>query len=156
MRVLAASAGLVVSRPDVDATGEDFVIGCPGFRGSTRHPKIEVQVKSWSNPAGNDQFWRYRMKATHYNEIAGNDFYLPRFLFVIIVPTEASLYAKAESDALRLYYAGYWASFRDQQCVAGVQTVTVDVPKRNLLTAESLRSLFPGEPATGLLQGSSS
>lgn len=143
VRVLAASAGLIVSRPDLDVTGEDFTIGYPGRRGTARYPKIEVQVKSWSRPTGDDTVWRYRMRANHYNELAGEPFYLPRYLFLVVVPSDAEHYSSVADDALRLHHAGYWASFSDRPRALNAQTVTVDVPRRNLLTAASLRGLIP-------------
>ncbi|MFG2043995.1 DUF4365 domain-containing protein [Dactylosporangium sp. NPDC048998] len=144
VRLLAAAAGLVVARADLDVTGEDFTIGYPGSRGGSRYPKIEVQVKSWSTPTGNDQFWRYRMQVESFNRLAGDDFYLPRYLFLILVPAEAESYTKADSQALRVHHAGYWASFSERQTVADAGSLTVDVPKRNLLTASSLHSLLRG------------
>jgi hypothetical protein len=147
VRALAASAGLVVSRPDLDVSGEDFIIGMPGLRGSVRNPRIEVQVKSWCNPSGSATTWRYRMRAAHFNELAGGRFYLPRYLFLVVVPQDADEYAVAADDALRLHHAGYWASFADRELVAGASTITVDVPRRNLLTAAALRGLMPAELA---------
>jgi hypothetical protein len=143
VQVLAASAGLVVSRPGLDVTGEDFMIGHPGRQGTLRHPKIEVQVKSWSKPTGTDTVWRYRMRASHYNELADCHLYLPRYLFLVIVPSDADRYTSVADDALRLHHAGYWASFAGRSTVTSAQTVTVDVPRRNLLTTASLRSLIP-------------
>jgi hypothetical protein len=143
VRALAASAGLVVSRPDLDVMGEDFTIGYPGRRGSLRHPKIDVQVKSWSNPVGTHTVWRYRMRAHHYNELAGHQFYLPRYLFLVIVPADVEHYTQVEANSLRLHHAGYWASFATAARAENAQTITVDVPKSNLLTAESLRALLP-------------
>ncbi|GIG58524.1 hypothetical protein Lfu02_28960 [Longispora fulva] len=152
VRVLAAASGLVVARMEVDVTGEDFIIGYPGRRNAVRYPKIEVQVKSWSVPKGNDNAWRFRMRAEHFNELAGTEFYVPRFLFLIVVPPDEDSYARADRDALRLHHAGYWASFRNQIPVTDAGSVTVDVPKDNLLTAHSIHHLFPASPVVMPLQ----
>jgi hypothetical protein len=146
VRVLAASAGLVVSRADLDVTGEDFTIGLPGLRGTLRHPRIEVQVKSWCRPSGSASSWRYRMRIEHFNELAGDRFYLPRYLFLVVVPDDVRKYTSVAADALQLHHAGYWASFADQAPVTGARTTTVDVPRKNLLNAATLRSLFPTAP----------
>lgn len=148
VRALAASAGLVVSRPDLDVTGEDFTLGYPGRRGSLRHPKIEVQVKSWCQPGGTPTTWRYRMRAEHFNELAGGQFYLRRYLFLIIVPADVEQYTHAADDALRLCHAGYWASFAHLPPIGDARSITVDVPRKNLLTAASLRSLLPAAQPT--------
>jgi hypothetical protein len=66
--------------------GEDFTITGKGVVAGKRHPKIDVQIKSWSNPAGKGVDWGYPMRVEHFNELAGEDYSLPRFLIVVIVP----------------------------------------------------------------------
>lgn len=87
VRVLASAAGLIVSRADLDVDGCDFTISHKGSSGATRHPKIDIQVKSWSRRRAvrRDGHWKYRMQAKHFNELAGTDFALPRFLVTIPV-----------------------------------------------------------------------
>jgi hypothetical protein len=46
VRALASAAGLIVSRAELDVTGDDFTISYKGVLGNTRHPKSDVQVKS--------------------------------------------------------------------------------------------------------------
>jgi hypothetical protein len=57
VRVLASAAGLIVARAELDVTGEDLTISYKGVLGHTRHPKIGVQVKSWSRPVCRGEQW---------------------------------------------------------------------------------------------------
>ncbi|BCB87390.1 hypothetical protein Psuf_047030 [Phytohabitans suffuscus] len=57
-----------------DLDGVDWQIAHPGPRGTARSPKIELQVKSWSNPVLKDGAYRYRLSVDHYNKIAGAGF----------------------------------------------------------------------------------
>ena len=86
VRVLASAAGLVAGKQDIDVTGVDFSFDFPGSRGTTRYPKIEAQVKSWSSPAGSADMWHYGMTVDHFNDLAGPGYHVPRYLFLIVVP----------------------------------------------------------------------
>jgi len=145
VRVLASAAGLVVARAELDVDGCDFTISHKGIRGATRHPKIDVQVKSWSHRRSSqrDGHWKYRMQARHFNELAGMDFALPRFLVLVIVPDDCADYATTHHDVVELKHAAYWLSLQDRQPVSGApdSKVPVDVPVGNLLTVDALRTL---------------
>lgn len=144
VRVLASAAGLIVSRPELDADGCDFTISHKGPSGATRHPKIDVQVKSWSQPICSDRHWKYRMRGRHFNELAGTDFALPRFLVLVIVPEDCANYATTRHDVAELKHAAYWLSLQDRQPVNGAPEakIPVDVPVDNLLTVDTLRTLM--------------
>lgn len=67
----------------------------------------------WQN-----QHWNYSLKAQHFNELAGTDFPLYRYLFLVIVPDDWTDYATVAPDSVHLKYAGYWHSLRDLERVA--------------------------------------
>jgi Domain of unknown function (DUF4365) len=148
VRVLASAAGLIAGKQDVDVTGVDFTIDYPGKRGTTRYPKIEAQVKSWSNAAGTPDAWHYPMEVNQYNELAGPGFQVPRYLFLILVPADRTMYAEADVNMLRLRHSGYWVSLADRAPInpAKQQNVTVYVPRSNLLTVATLRALMSPIP----------
>lgn len=144
IRALASAAGLVVSRADLDVTGEDFTIACKGTVAGKRHPKIDVQIKSWSAPAGAGADWSYPMSVEHFNELAGVDYSLPRFLILVIVPKQHHQYAVAQPSQLVLNHAAYWASLQTLPRIDPTTRtrVIVRVPRANLVTAPVLRSLM--------------
>lgn len=146
VRVLASAAGLTVARADLDVTGDDFTICHKGKLGNTRHPKIDVQVKSWKRTRAvcKDGYWKYQMRVKHFNELAGLDFSLPRFLILVIVPEHSTDYAIARENLVELKHAAYWQSLRDREPVdaAADRWVPVDVPYTNLLTVDALRGLM--------------
>jgi hypothetical protein len=148
VRVLASAAGLVAGKQDLDVTGVDFSIDLPGVRGTCRYPKIEAQVKSWSSPHGSHEAWHYPLAANHYNDLAGDDFIVRRFLFLIIVPEDTDKFALADEGSLRLHRCGYWVSLADEirvdPTVQGSKTVRV--PKRNVLTVPALKGLLDQVP----------
>ncbi|MEV0896216.1 hypothetical protein [Actinoplanes sp. NPDC049802] len=57
----------------------DWQIACPGPRGTTRSPKIEVQVKTSAEIEVNEGRIRHRLRVAHFNNLAGPGFQIPRF-----------------------------------------------------------------------------
>jgi hypothetical protein len=145
---LASSAGLTLARFNVDVDGVDWLIAHPGLLGGVRSPKIEVQVKSWSNPKGDRDSWHYRLSVKHFNSLAGGHSTVRRYLILVIAPEDPTEYAVV-GDALELRHRAYWMTLADRQIVPDgtedSKTVTVLVPKRNLLTMDSLRALVGGD-----------
>ena len=145
-RMLAAAAGYGVAKPEPDLAGIDFhIVGMTEVEDD--YPLAKVQVKSWSAPQGDDFAWRYRgLTETQFNVLAGRRT-VPAFLFLIVVPTDARDYAHADAERLHLGYAAYWMSLADKQKFPAPSTerrVTLAVPRKNLLTVESLTALCEG------------
>lgn len=144
---LACAAGFTVGRQHLDVHGVDWQIASAGPRGSLRDPRIEVQVKTWSRAGESTSTWTGRLRTLHFNGLAGTGFMIPRFLVVVIVPEDAGAYVRADPAAMTLSHAAYWLSLADQPPVDTDEheTVQVQVPKQNLLTAETLTALVHGE-----------
>ncbi|MFE6609492.1 DUF4365 domain-containing protein [Amycolatopsis sp. NPDC057786] len=146
VHVLASAAGLTVAREDIDSRGFDLTIGHKGKLGQLRHPNIEVQVKSWSKRIAVEQqgYWKYELRTRHYNELAGTDFMVPRFLVLVIVPDDWHDYVDHAPSSTELRHAAYWMSLRDHPTsnLKPDSKVRVDVPVRNLLTVDSLHAVM--------------
>jgi hypothetical protein len=152
VRVLAAAAGLGVSEVKPDCTGVDFVIS------ATREidgdfPAMMVQVKSWSKPVERLEGWRYnRLTQKRFNALAGRNRRFPRFLFLVMVPSDRTRHACVGEDVLSLSHAAYWVSLADHEQIqdaACERQVPIMVPRKNLLTVESLVALCEGADASG-------
>lgn len=152
---MASTAGLLASRPILDVDGVDWLVGSPGPLGTARSPKVEVQVKTWSQPVGDSDSWRFRLSTRHFNALAGPGFDLRRYLIIVTVPDEVSRFAVCDADCMRLHHAAYWVSLADREPLAddpeAPATTTVRVPRRHLLTPSSLRALVAGEPEPDVL-----
>jgi hypothetical protein len=63
----------------------------------------------------------------------------------VTVPPDVHEYTQADDGCLRLHRAGYWVSLEDQEpdwSLPAGKKVSVRIPKRNLLTVESLLGLM--------------
>jgi uncharacterized protein DUF4365 len=143
IQVLAAAAGLGATKKQPDCTGVDFEISATRLVRDD-YPQIEVQVKSWSTPKGAGAQWAYRgLTEKRFNAIAGDNWRIPRLLFVVIVP-DGGGYAEADDRVLKLSHAAYWVSLRHASKIPQPRCdrkIQVSVPKQNLLTVDTLIEL---------------
>jgi hypothetical protein len=147
VHALACAAGFTVGRQHLDVHGVDWQIASAGPRGSLRDPRIEVQVKTWTSARKTPSDWVGRLRAAHFNALAGRGFMIPRFLVAVIVPKDPDDYVQSSPAAMILSHAAYWLSLADQPPTDtdGSETVSVQVPRSNLLTVETLTALVHGE-----------
>lgn len=145
VRVLASAAGLLVLKDDLDVDGIDLGFRATGRYGRVYSPMIEAQIKTWSAPAGRSGYLVYRgLDEPQFNKLAGPDFTVPRFLFIICVPTDCDRYATSMTDGVLLRHLGYFVSLRSEPPIASPdhrRRRPVKVPTANVLTASALRRL---------------
>lgn len=152
IRVLASAAGLVWAGDDVDLDGVDLCLKQPGRTSHGFSPRIDVQVKTVSR-------WEVRhgvanfdgLDHAQFNKLAGTDFAVPRYLFVVHVPRSATEYTDLSTSGLLLRHIGYYLSLRDQRPLPSPDRnrhIRVKIPLSNVLTVTSLRSLIVDDSDT--------
>lgn len=151
VRVLASAAGLLVLKDDLDADGIDLGFRATGRYGRVYSPTIEAQIKTWSNPSGSSGYLIYRgLNEWQFNRLAGPDFAIPRFLFVVCVPSDNQQYAASVTDGVMLRHLGYFVSLRSETPIMNPdrrRKRPVRVPTANVLTATKLRRLTETQSA---------
>ncbi|WP_326835836.1 DUF4365 domain-containing protein [Amycolatopsis rhabdoformis] len=145
VRVLASAAGLLVLKEDLDVDGIDLGFRATGHYGRVFSPTIEAQIKTWSVPRQSSGNLIYRgLSEWQFNKLAGPDFSIPRFLFVICVPPDSGSYASSLTEGVLLRHLGYFVSLHAEQPIANPdknKKRPVRVPTANVLTAATLRRL---------------
>ena len=93
LQVLAAAAGFTVAKPYPDISGIDLQID--GTRGMTNGiPLARAQVKSWSDPQGNEHSLRYHgLNEKRFNALAERRTPVPVFLSLVVVPPDIHAFA---------------------------------------------------------------
>jgi uncharacterized protein DUF4365 len=149
IRSLALAAGLNVLHAAVDDDGVDAMIRYSGDVGTVASPGVDVQVKSWSTPKGSDVFWHFDgLNEQQYNRLAGDNYQMPRFLVVLVVPADRSGLAELVDDGLLLRHHAYFASVAQEPRIDAPdprRRRRVLVPRGNLLTVTALRKLLHPE-----------
>jgi hypothetical protein len=141
VRTLALACDVNVASWAVDDFGVDLTL-CVAGRG---HPKVDMQVKSWSTPRGTDDFWRYdRLNEVQYNHLVGGAEEPPRYLVVLIVPAEAVQRTEVVAEGLLLRHQAYFAEVQGPRIepADASRHKQVLVPRRNVLTPATLRGLL--------------
>ncbi|HEY0620873.1 MAG TPA: DUF4365 domain-containing protein, partial [Kribbella sp.] len=105
-----------------------------------------VQVKTTSRAKRRDAAFDFDgLNQRQFNQLAGTDFVVRRFLFLVIVPTRAAEYAALNTAGLLLRDVGYYVSLQQLDRIARPDTgkrVRVTVPTANVLTVTTLRRLI--------------
>lgn len=145
IRVLASSAGLVWSEDDVDLDGVDLCIKMPGRTPRGFSPRIDVQIKTVSKLEPRHGAIEFRgLDERQFTKLAGDEFVVPRYLFIVHVPPNSDLYADLSTAGLLLRHIGYYVSLRDRLPINDPdrsRRTKVAVPLGNVLTVTSLRGL---------------
>ncbi len=148
VRALASAAGLLIYKDDLDYDGIDLGFRYPGRAGLVSSPAIEVQIKSWSNPriSGGELLYD-GLNEVQYNKLVDGPFTVPRYLIIVVVPTDRDSYARFETDGMVLRQLGYFRAFDGEQAISRPDRGRhrrVRVPLGNVLTVRTLLGLVHG------------
>lgn len=112
-------------------------------------PRMEVDLKvqlkaTVSVPTDLGSHLSYNLKDIgHYDELRRTGAYaIPRVLVVLYLPKNRAEWVLSSADALSLKKGAYWVSLAGAEKTNNKSGVTVYLPKTQLLTPDSLRSLF--------------
>ncbi|WP_308104649.1 DUF4365 domain-containing protein [Actinocorallia sp. API 0066] len=148
VRVVASAAGLLVYKYDLDVDGIDLGFRYSGRVGMVASPAIEVQVKSWSRPRVEGGAFVYDgLDEVQYNKLVDGPFSVPRYLFLVVVPSEREEYTRFETDGMKLRQLAYFTDLRGERAVARPdrrRQRRVRIPVGNLLTPRTLLGLVGG------------
>jgi len=110
LRAVVATAGFSMYKPEVDDESVDWRIGARGGGGTTRSPKMELQLKCTSREVLKDGHVAFPLKVKNYNDFRHTDYQVPRILVVVLVPQDVSAWIAQSEDSLALRPCGYWLS----------------------------------------------
>ncbi|MEU8524539.1 DUF4365 domain-containing protein [Streptomyces sp. NPDC048629] len=140
---IAAAAGFQVAVPYPDI-GKDLILGR-----DHEDPELDVQIAlqvktrrvgDFTSTAGG---FKISLSADRFNRLRGRR-QVPCYLVMVIVPEEPADYIEVRGRALTLRHSAYWVSLEHHRLPIqqGQKSVTVTVPRENLLTIEALHEFF--------------
>ena len=138
LQALAGAAGCATSihRPDDDSI--DWTLSC---RLPTR-PKIDVQMKTWTGDDGVGDFLSYPLKVKNHNDLLIANVSDPRILIVVTVSKLRSEWLYCSPDNFKMAKSAYWISLLGEKYSDNSNTVTVKIPRTNIMTADKLQCLM--------------
>lgn len=135
---IASVAGCATSerRPDDDSI--DWTLSCR----LPRRPKLDVQMKTWTGDNRSSNIMHYPLKRKNYEDLRVTDVLAPRILVLVTLPEKVDDWIDLSSEMLVLRRCAYWASLAGSPPSENETSVTVSVPRENVLTVEGLQMLM--------------
>ena len=135
---IAALAGCGAAVPDPDVDSIDWTLSCR----LPRRPKLDLQVKSTRLAAESGEHVLYPLKRKNYDDLRLPDLLAPRMLVLVVVPEDPAAWLHCSPEQVVMRRCAYWLSLAGAPPTANEWTVTVQVPRANLFTVESLSRLM--------------
>jgi hypothetical protein len=126
---VASVAGYAVHRVPVDNDGIDVTICGRGSTGTTRSPKLDVQLKTKTGTQPTTFPWPYPLELGNYETLRPSNVLVPRVLVVVAIPKDVNDWLSLTHKQLALRHCGYWISLRDKPATTNATSVTVHLPK---------------------------
>lgn len=133
---IAGVAGCTIAKPAVDDDSIDWTLSCRLTR-----PKMDVQMKTTVTDSGVGTSIRYALKKKNYDDLTLT-VHVPRILVLVTLPDDVEEWLKLTPDQLVLRRSAYWLSLARRPASDNTTSVTIDVPRENLLTPEALKRMM--------------
>lgn len=110
--------------------------------GAQFRASLSVQMKSTATVLRKqDDNFHYDLKAKNYNDLRRNS-RNPQYLFVLMLPKKPEEWLSHSVDELIIRKCMYWSDPATWQDVNNSSTVSVNIPKTNMLTPDALLELI--------------
>jgi len=131
-----AGCAVALRRPDDDSI--DWTLSCR----LPRRPKIDVQMKTWTGDDCSSDPIRYPLKRKNYDDLILADALTPRILVLVTIPKDIGEWMAWSVEQLILRRCSYWVSLAGLPQSDNDTTVTVSVPRANVLTVPALKDMM--------------
>lgn len=84
----------------------------------------------------------YPLPIKNYNDLRGSNLSNPRYLVVLCIPPDENGWLSVNESEMILRYSAYWFSLRYKPETENTETVTIEIPRNQLLNRESFRMLM--------------
>jgi uncharacterized protein DUF4365 len=142
VRAIAAAGGYAVYMPSVDDDSIDIGIASRGAEGTSRAPRLEMQLKCTSQNLVNNERIAFPLKIKNYNDLRDPNCIVPRILVVVLVPSRVHDWPHQTPFRLACHHCGYWASLLGYADTSNETHVTVPVPLSQRLDVSSLTAMM--------------
>lgn len=141
---IATAAGYsfqLAPRP-LDYDGIDAIIAGRDEANSIRYPRLELQVKSTSAEIISLESIRYPLAIKNYDDLRVEHLQTPRILVLVLLPATLQDWTRQSEQELCLRQAAYWISLQGQPPSQNQTTVTLSIPRQNILNVDALQGIM--------------
>lgn len=139
---IAAIAKYGTYKPTPDDDSVDIGFAVKGGNGTYRSPRLEAQLKCTSQKIIDEDNLRFPLKIKNYNELRDERLHVQRVLIVVIAPNHLNDFLEQSEESLVLKHCAYWMSLRGYAETVNSSTVTVQLPRKNIFSVESLTDMM--------------
>lgn len=141
---IASAAGYSFQKSSraLDVGGIDVTITGTVVDDMLYEPQLDLQVKSTSLDISSSEVIRYPLKIKNYNELRKERTVAPRILVVVLIPENREDWTKQSEAELCLRRCAYWISLRGQPQTQNTESVTIYIPRENIFTVNTLKTLM--------------
>ncbi len=142
VRAVAAVAGYATGKFDVDDDSVDLTLAERGGRGTVRSPRLDLQLKCTDQDNLRDDRLAFELSLKNYEELRPINLATPRILVVVLVPNDVTQWLQHSEQELVLRRCGYWISLRGLPETSNTASVTIDIPRRQVFTPDTVRRIM--------------
>lgn len=140
---IASIAKFATYKPSVDDDSIDIGFCMKGGGGTIRSPRLEAQLKCTSADVRKNDCLHFPLIKKNYDELRIENIHIPRILIVVLVPDNIQECIRhTEEESLILKRCGYWISLRGFPESKNQNSVTINIPRKNIFSVESLCSIM--------------
>lgn len=141
-RAVAAVCGLAYNEPGTDDDSVDATLAKRGGSGTTRSPKLDMQLKCSAVLAPGLTHIPLSLPIKNYDELRPTNVMVPRILVVTLVPVELDDWLTCSEDQLVLRKCAYWLSLRGLPASENKEAVSVYIPRAQIFDAAGVQDIF--------------
>jgi Domain of unknown function (DUF4365) len=148
IKLLASISGLLVieaARP-LDNAGIDITIRAPGMIKGILSPSIDAQVKCTARDVIKSTVIKYPLPINNYTRLISKSIN-PQILIIVTMPTQIADCVNIldlQNETL-VKSCAYWISLKGRQETKNDKTITIEIPRGNVLTPDVIRKLIEDE-----------
>ncbi len=155
LKTIAAVNGIAVERIEHDEDSVDVIVKkvINTDQNMLFNSQISVQLKSTSSKSQysiSKKEVSYILKVKNYNDLC-MPASMPSILELLILPEEKDEWTKWTPDELIIRGKMFWLSLQDKEVSANKDKITVKIPRKNILNADTIEDLIRKAAKEGIL-----
>jgi hypothetical protein len=142
---IVAAAGYAMPPPtrSLDNAGIDVIVTAPGEVGTALSPRFDAQVKCTSISSYiKKKHFNYPLAVHNYTRLIHPNPCATQLLIVVYIPKDLTRWTDMTEDGNILRHCAYWISLKGKASTTNKETVTIPIPRENLLTPQSLQAIM--------------
>jgi hypothetical protein len=130
---IAAVAACTFDEVSVDEDGIDVTLCRRGTHKKSESPSIAIQLKSTTQWGDEDDHITYPLKVKNYERLRARNRTIPAILAVLPMPSKPDEWIVYEDQRIALHHRAYWIDLTGAGPTPNKTTITISIPKNQLL-----------------------